>query len=156
VRLCVPTSSQLGRAIAKIGAIAGAAASRSCSTPSSSRLAAVSSRAANDRRLNSGYMIGGHGHGRGARLGEQVARAIRPARQPADLRHQEDHVSMATFARDGCFRDALEHGAHRGDRVCSPPRRDRVPAPLDLAQGLDVKVMHSKLSPETLDRLFRG
>ena len=26
----------------------------------------------------------------------------------------------------------------------------------DLAQGLDVKVMHSKLSPETLDRLFRG
>ncbi len=26
----------------------------------------------------------------------------------------------------------------------------------DLAQGLDVKVMQSKLSPETLDRLFRG
>ena len=26
----------------------------------------------------------------------------------------------------------------------------------DLAQGLDIKVMHSKLSPETLDRLFRG
>ena len=26
----------------------------------------------------------------------------------------------------------------------------------DLAQGCDVKVMHSKLSPETLDRLFRG
>jgi hypothetical protein len=26
----------------------------------------------------------------------------------------------------------------------------------DLAQGLDVKVMNSKLSPETLDRLFRG
>ena len=26
----------------------------------------------------------------------------------------------------------------------------------DLAQGLDVKVMHSKLSAETLDRLFRG
>jgi hypothetical protein len=25
---------------------------------------------------------------------------------------------------------------------------------LELAQGLDVKVMHSKLSPETLDRLF--
>ena len=37
-------------------------------------------------------------------------------------------------------------------------------APLTLAKeaglfkkhGLDVKVMHSKLSPETLDRLFRG
>ena len=26
----------------------------------------------------------------------------------------------------------------------------------DLAQGLEVKVMQSKLSPETLDRLFRG
>ena len=26
----------------------------------------------------------------------------------------------------------------------------------DLAQGCDVKVMQSKLSPETLDRLFRG
>jgi len=26
----------------------------------------------------------------------------------------------------------------------------------DLAQGLDVKIMNSKLSPETLDRLFRG
>jgi hypothetical protein len=26
----------------------------------------------------------------------------------------------------------------------------------DLAQGLDVKVMQSKLSPDTLDRLFRG
>jgi hypothetical protein len=26
----------------------------------------------------------------------------------------------------------------------------------DLAQGLDVKVMQSKLSSETLDRLFRG
>ena len=26
----------------------------------------------------------------------------------------------------------------------------------DLAQGLDVKVMQSKLSPEMLDRLFRG
>jgi hypothetical protein len=26
----------------------------------------------------------------------------------------------------------------------------------DLAQGLDVKVMQSKLSAETLDRLFRG
>jgi hypothetical protein len=26
----------------------------------------------------------------------------------------------------------------------------------DLAQGLDVKVMNSKLSLETLDRLFRG
>jgi hypothetical protein len=26
----------------------------------------------------------------------------------------------------------------------------------DLAQGLDVKVMNSKLSPETLDRLFRA
>ena len=26
----------------------------------------------------------------------------------------------------------------------------------DLAQGLDVKVMQSKLSPETLDRLFRA
>lgn len=26
----------------------------------------------------------------------------------------------------------------------------------DLAQGLDVKVMQSKLSRETLDRLFRG
>jgi hypothetical protein len=26
----------------------------------------------------------------------------------------------------------------------------------DLAQGLEVKVMDSKLSPETLDRLFRG
>jgi hypothetical protein len=26
----------------------------------------------------------------------------------------------------------------------------------DLAQGLEVKVMHSKLSQETLDRLFRG
>jgi hypothetical protein len=26
----------------------------------------------------------------------------------------------------------------------------------DLAQGLDVKVMQSKLSQETLDRLFRG
>ena len=26
----------------------------------------------------------------------------------------------------------------------------------DLAQGLDVKIMNSKLSPETLDRLFRS
>ena len=26
----------------------------------------------------------------------------------------------------------------------------------DLAQGLDVKEMESKLAPETLDRLFRG
>ena len=60
------------------------------------------------------------------------------------------------------------------DTVAEPPRalRIAVKTPIDLravradatwqassfdlAQGLDVKVMHSKLSPETLDRLFRG
>ena len=60
------------------------------------------------------------------------------------------------------------------ERVAAPPRALRVLAKtaidlrtvradatwqassFDLAQGLDVKVMNSKLSPETLDRLFRG
>ena len=60
------------------------------------------------------------------------------------------------------------------DTAAEPPRAVRIPAKtpidlrnvradatwqassFDLAQGLDVKVMQSKLSPETLDRLFRG
>jgi hypothetical protein len=46
-----------------------------------------------------------------------------------------------------------------GQPLASPaPRADTTwqASSFDLAQGLEVTVMNSKLSPETLDRLFRG
>ncbi len=44
------------------------------------------------------------------------------------------------------------------ERVDSRPSADATwqASSFDLAQGLDVKEMQSKLSPETLDRLFRA
>ena len=46
----------------------------------------------------------------------------------------------------------------KGPLDLRPPRADATwqASSFDLAQGLDVKVMQSKLSPETLDRLFRS
>lgn len=48
--------------------------------------------------------------------------------------------------------------ASKGAADSRPPRADATwqASSFDLAQGLDVKVMQSKLSRETLDRLFRG
>ncbi len=53
------------------------------------------------------------------------------------------------------LRRRRSQGAHR---LRGLPRADATwqASSFDLAQGLDVKVMQSKLSTETLDRLFRG
>ncbi len=49
-------------------------------------------------------------------------------------------------------------GASKGPGDARAARADATwqASSFDLARGLDVKVMRSKLSPETLDRLFRG
>jgi len=49
-------------------------------------------------------------------------------------------------------------GASKAPGDLRAPRADATwqASSFDLAEGLDVKVMQSKLSPETLDRLFRG
>jgi hypothetical protein len=70
----------------------------------------------------------------------------------------DEHVQIVPQPIAEPTRAVAGAGAPKAPADGRAPRADATwqASSFDLAQGLDVKVMQSKLSPETLDRLFRS
>ena len=85
--------------------------------------------------------------------------ALQPGSRRASVGQQSTEVALqvkSVLGEQSAARKARAAEAERARRVVPTVDPGWLGSSFDLAQGLDVKVMDSKLSPETLEELFRS